>query len=160
MNAGALQPCPVRQVTTPCPYSAPTRKAPFFTLGTTPTQVAWDMIWFGIALSGVAMIASRTSFALAMRASIVALSSAAEADKVVSAIPSAQKIAKICFMFFQISRWDIGPHVTKFAAVDVALSKKTTFVQVGKRTSSFDAHLPGAFFDPQALVGRSKPMNA
>jgi hypothetical protein len=35
---------------------------------------------------------------------------------VVSAIPSAQKIAKICFMFFQISRWDIDPHVTKFAA--------------------------------------------
>jgi hypothetical protein len=74
-----------------------------------------------------------------MRASIVALSSAAEADKVVRAIPSAQKIAKICFMVFQISRWDSGPHVTNFAAVDVALSKKTTFIQVGKNKSRFDA---------------------
>jgi hypothetical protein len=48
---------------------------------------------------------------------MVALSSAAEADKVVSAMPSAQKIAKICFMVLQISRWDIDPHVTKLAAV-------------------------------------------
>src|ERR1700678_95079 len=135
MNAGALQPCPVRQVTTPCPYSAPTRKAPFFTLGTTPTQVAWDMIWFGIALSGVAMIASRTSFALAMRASIVALSSAAEADKVVSAIPSAQKIAKICFMFFQISRWNIDPHVYQI---------RCRF-QPSERKSPLAAHLPGHY---------------
>src|ERR1700678_4228797 len=141
MNAGALQPCPVRQVTTPCPYSAPTRKAPFFTLGTTPTQVAADMIWFGIALSGVAMIASRTSFALAMRASMAALSSAAEADKVVSAIPSAQKTAKICFMLFPISK------CYQFAAVDGGFFPgKTTLVQTKREKISLQCTLSRAFF--------------
>src|SRR5271163_1349379 len=70
------------------------------------------------------MIASRTSFALAMRASMVALSSAAEADRVVSAMPSAQKIARKCFMVLQISKWDIDPHVTKFAAVTRLFSEK------------------------------------
>jgi hypothetical protein len=46
-------------------------------------------------------------------------------------------------MVFQISRWDIGPHVTKYAAVDVAFFKKTTLIQVGKRQSRFEAHFPG-----------------
>src|ERR1700677_5243788 len=100
------------------------------------------MIWFGIALSGVAIIASRTSLALAMRASIVALSSAAEADKVVRAIPSAQKIAKICFVVFQISRWDIGPHVTNFAAVDAAFLPKNHSHSTKREKSRFNAHFP------------------
>ncbi len=50
MNTGALQPWPVRQVTTPWPYCAPTTNAPFTMPGTTATQVAERRILFGMAI--------------------------------------------------------------------------------------------------------------
>ena len=68
MKTGALQPWPVRQVTTPCPYCAPTRKAPFIMPGTTPTQVACCRMFMGMLLSPAAMILSSTILAESMRA--------------------------------------------------------------------------------------------
>ncbi len=68
IKTGALQPWPVRQVTTPWPYCPPKIKAPFFIPGTTPTQVACSRIFSGMLLSWAFMISSRTILAASMRA--------------------------------------------------------------------------------------------
>src|ERR1700733_14246469 len=88
MNTGALQPWGVRQLTTPWPYWAPTTNAPFFMLGTTPMHVAFSVISFGIALSGVAMISLITLVAALRRASRSVLLEAATAVRLAPANPS------------------------------------------------------------------------
>src|ERR1700691_3269046 len=84
MNTGALHPAPVRQATTPCPYSAPRINAPFTRPGTTATHTAFRAISLGTALSGTDMISSIVVLAALSRASSLCPSSAARA---VSAIP-------------------------------------------------------------------------
>ena len=56
MNTGPLQPCPVRQVTTPWPYCAPKTNAPLIMPGTTATQVACWRMFIGIVRSWALMI--------------------------------------------------------------------------------------------------------
>ncbi len=77
IKTGALHPVPVRQVTTPWPYSAPRMKAPLTMLGTTPTQTAFCAIPSGTALSGTDMIWSIVVLAEFNRASSFLASSAA-----------------------------------------------------------------------------------
>src|SRR5664279_4927115 len=68
MNAGALQPWAVRQVTTPRPCSPPTMNAPFAMFGTTAIHLAPLSTSSGMPFSGVAMISWRTTPAACRRA--------------------------------------------------------------------------------------------
>src|SRR5579859_2118010 len=87
-KTGALQPWPVRQVAVPWPYWPPTTNAAFFRLGTTAMQVADSVIWFGMPLSGVAMISLMTRVAASRRLSRSVLLDAAEAGRPVLMNPS------------------------------------------------------------------------
>ena len=69
----------VLQVTTPCPYSAPTMKAPFTTLGMTAIHFACRAISSGTALSGTDIIESITFRAAFRRPSNLSCWSAARA---------------------------------------------------------------------------------
>src|SRR5579862_2866442 len=60
MNAGALQPCAVRQVTTPRPCSPPTMNAAFAMFGTTAIHLASFSTSSGMLLSGAVMISFMT----------------------------------------------------------------------------------------------------
>src|SRR5271166_1950989 len=68
MNAGALQPWAVRQVTTPRPCSPPTMNAPFAIVGTTAIHLAPFSTSAGMPLSGAAMISFMTWPAACKRA--------------------------------------------------------------------------------------------
>src|SRR3984957_5825662 len=68
MNTGALQPWPVRHVTTPWPYWAPTKNAPFTMPGTTATHVADLSMLLGTVRSPAPIIWSRTTLAASTRA--------------------------------------------------------------------------------------------
>src|SRR5271165_5081941 len=68
MNAGALQPWAVRQVTTPRPCSPPTINPPFPMLGTTAIHLAPFNTSSGMPLSGAAMISFMTRPAACKRA--------------------------------------------------------------------------------------------
>jgi Family of unknown function (DUF6226) len=66
-NTGALQPCAVRQLTTPLPYSPPTTNAAFLRPGITATHRARSQIAAGIPLSGVERSSPITRAASASR---------------------------------------------------------------------------------------------
>src|SRR5258708_38939945 len=67
MGAGALQPLGVRQVATPLPCRPPNTTAIFTIDGITALHFASARILVGIALSGVAIISSRTLAAVSRR---------------------------------------------------------------------------------------------
>src|ERR1700732_2737747 len=69
-NAGALQPCDVRQDATPRPCLPPKMKPPFIKSGTTRMHFALLNTSSGMPLSGVAIIACRTSTEDCKRASV------------------------------------------------------------------------------------------
>src|SRR5690348_6947847 len=100
-KTGALQPWSVRHVTTPWPYCPPTTKAAFFMLGTTPMQVAFSVIWLGIALSGVAIISLMMWVAASSRASRSVLLEAADAVRFdpTNPSPTTTRAAKNLFIF-------------------------------------------------------------
>src|SRR5580698_5251422 len=68
MNAGALHPWAVRQVTTPRPCSPPTINPPFPMFGTTAMHLAPFSTSSGMPLSGAAMISFMTVPAACKRA--------------------------------------------------------------------------------------------
>src|SRR6185312_7607850 len=67
INTGPLQPWPVRQVTTPCPYCAPKIKAPFKSVGTIATQVAEAKMLVGMVASCAAIMSSSVVLAESSR---------------------------------------------------------------------------------------------
>src|ERR1019366_6645262 len=91
MNAGALQPWAVRQVTTPRPCSPPTMNAPFAMSGTTAIHLASLSTSSGMPLSGAAMISWRTLPAACKRALVASTPEPANPtvanDKTNNAIP-------------------------------------------------------------------------
>src|SRR6185437_5871275 len=67
MNAGALQPCAVRQLATPRPCLPPKMKPALIRCGTTTMHLASSRTSSGMPLSGASMICLRTSPAFCNR---------------------------------------------------------------------------------------------